>query len=171
MGSDTNDPFSTLTRTWMEMAANAMRAWQPAAGPTVSPDMFRQGRSDVLEIWSDWCEQLLRSSAFLEAQKQCISGSLAFRKQFRSNLRRMQRELQIAGREDIDALVAAIQRSQRRVLDQLEETCERLQSLEAKVDCLSARIERISGVENGAAGRASGEGNGVKKKRRHEEKE
>ena len=32
MGSDTNDPFSNLTRMWMEMAANAMQAWQPAAG-------------------------------------------------------------------------------------------------------------------------------------------
>ncbi len=74
-----------------------------------------------------------------------MSGSLAVRKQIRANLRRMQRELQIAGREDIDALVAAVQRSQRRVLDQLEETSERLQALEAKLDCLSERIERFMG--------------------------
>ena len=32
MGSDTNDPFSNLTRMWMEMAANAMQAWQPFGG-------------------------------------------------------------------------------------------------------------------------------------------
>ena len=63
----------------------------------------------------------MRSSAFLEAQKRCMTEAWAFRKQIRANLRRMQRELQIAGREDIDALAAAVQRSQRRVLDQLEE--------------------------------------------------
>ncbi|MGO9113238.1 MAG: hypothetical protein ACLP9L_28735 [Thermoguttaceae bacterium] len=171
MGSDMNDPFSNLTRMWMEMAANAMQAWQPSVGPTASPEMFRKSRSDFMQIWSDWCEELMRSSAFLEAQKQCVSGSLAFRKQIRANLRRMQRDLQIAGREDIDALVAAVQRSQRRVLGQLDETSERLQALEAKLDCLIERIERFMGVENGPPGRADGDGDGGKKKRRHETKE
>ena len=163
MGSDANEPFSSLTRMWTEMAASAMQAWQPLAGPTASPDFFRKGRADFLQVWSDWCEQLLRSSAFLEAQKQCLSGSLDFRKQVRGNLRRVQRELQIAGREDIDALVAAVQRSQRRVLDQLEETSERLQALENKLDRLGERIERLLGGEDGG-------GNGAKKKRQHEEK-
>ena len=118
-----------------------------------------------MQVWSDWCEQLMRSSAFLEAQKQCLNGSLAFRKQFRANLRRMQRELQIAGREDIDALVAAVRRSQRRVLDQLEETSERLQALEAKLDCLSERIERFMGLEDGDLGPR-----GRRRQRREEEK-
>ena len=173
MGSDTNDPFSTLTRTWLEMAANAMQAWQPLTGPTASPDMFRKGRANLLQAWSDWCEQLMRSSAFLEAQKQFMNGNLAFRKQLRTNLRRMQRQLQIAGREDIDALAAAVRRSQRRVLDQLEETSERLQSLEAKLDCLGERLARFMGSEEGAAGRADGEGDGdgEKPKRRREVKD
>jgi hypothetical protein len=170
MGSDTNDPFSNLTRMWMEMAANAMQAWQPSAGGTASPEIFRQGRADLLQVWSDWCEQLMRSSAFLEAQKQGMSGTLAFRKQIRANLRRVQRELQIAGREDIDALVAAIRRSQRRVLDQLEETSDRLQSLETKLDRLNERLERFVGRADGAADHTAAESNGGKKKRRHEEK-
>jgi len=170
MGSDSNDPFSNLTRMWMEMAANAMQAWQPSAGGTASPELFRKGRSDFMQFWSDWCEQLMRSSTFLEAQKQSMNGSLAFRKQIRANLRRMQRELQIAGREDIDAVVAAIRRSQRRVLEQLEENSERLHTMEAKLDSLSERIDRFVGVENGAAGRTTNEGNDGKKKRQHEEK-
>ena len=170
MGSDINDPFSSLTRMWLEMAANATQAWQPATGGTASPEIFRKARSDLLQVWSDWCEELMRSSAFLEAQKQCMTGNLAFRKQIRTNLRRVQRELQIAGREDIDALVAAIRRSQRRVLDQLEETSERLKTLEAKLDCLNERLERFIGVEEDAGDRAAGEGNGGKKRRRHEER-
>jgi hypothetical protein len=109
----------------------------------------------------------MRSSAFLEAQKQCMSGNLAVRKQIRANLRQMQRELQIAGREDIDALVAAVKRSQRRVLDQLEETSERLRAVEAKLDCLGERLERFMGSEPGAL---DGDGDGGKKRRRYEEK-
>ena len=175
MGNDTFDPFSNLTRIWTEMAANAMQAWQPLAGGTASPDMFRKGRSDFMQAWSDWCEEMMRSSAFLEAQKQCMNGSLALRKQVRTNLRRVQRELQIAGREDIDALVAAVKRSQRRVLDQLEEASGRLQTLEAKLDCLSERLERFmrseGGAEDGAEGLSNGESNGGKKKRRREDRD
>ena len=89
MGNDMNDPFSNMTQMWLQMAANAAQAWQPAAGSTASPEMFRKGRADLMQIWSDWCEQLMRSSAFLEAQKQCMGGSLAVRKQVRANLRQV----------------------------------------------------------------------------------
>ena len=77
----------------------------------------------MLRTWSQWCEQWMRSPAFLEAQKQGLSGNLAVHKQLRANLRRIQRELQLAGREDIDALAATIRRSERRIVEQLEETC------------------------------------------------
>ena len=168
MGSETNDPLSNMTRMWMEMAASAMQAWQPMAGRTASPELFRKGRADLMQVWSDYCEELMRSSAFLDAQKQCMSGNLAFRKQFRANLRRLQRELQVVGREDIDALLAAIQRSRTRVLDQLEETAERLQTLEAKFDRLTARLERSLGADEDAGSRATGEDSGGGKKKRHE---
>ncbi len=178
MGSDTDDPFRNLTRMWLETAAHAMEACGPSAGSTASPEVFRKTRSDFMQVWSEWCEDLMRSSAFLEAQKQCMDGSLAVRKQIRANLRRMQRELQLAGREDIDALVAAVRRSQRRVLDQLEATSDRLQGLETKLDRLSERLERFMGLEGGASGHsaaaskasgsAAGASNGGKKKRRLE---
>lgn len=163
MGSETDDTFSNLTQMWLQTATQVMQACAPAenssAGSTASPEMFRKGRADVMQLWSDWCEDLMRSSAFLEAQKQCREGGLALRKQFRTNLRHVQRELQLAGREDIDTVVAAIRRSQRRVLDQLEETSDRLQSLESKLDRLSERIERFMGLAGGGPGPAAGEGN------------
>jgi hypothetical protein len=174
MDGDGADPFGRFARTWAEMAANAMRAWQPwagGAGSTASPDVFRKARLDFLQLWNDWCEELLRSSAFLEAQKQCMSGNLAVRKQMRAHLRRIQRELQLAGREDIDAVVAAVQRSQRRILDRLDETFDRLQTLEAKLDGIAARMEQLAGGKTNAseaASHANGEGNGGKRRRRHE---
>jgi len=160
MGSGTDNPFDNLTQMWLETASHVMKACEPTEGSTASPEVFRKGRSDLMQIWSEWCEQLMRSSAFLEAQKQGMDGSLAFRKQIRANLRRMQRELQLAGREDIDALVAAVRRSQRRIVDELEENSGRLQALEAKLDRLSERIERFMGREGGAAEPAAGGSNG-----------
>jgi len=171
MGGDANDPFSNMMRMWMEMTAAAVQAWQPSSSGTASPELFRKGRADFMQVWSDWCEELMRSSAFLDAQKQLMGGQLALRKQIRSNVRRVQRELQIVGREDIDALVAAVQRSQRRVLDQLEEMSERLQAMEAKMDCLAERLGRFTAAEDGAADRVFTESSGGKKRRRHEEKD
>jgi hypothetical protein len=150
-----SDPMSAWTRFWMDSAAQAMQAWTPAGGTTQSPELLRQCRADLMQTWSDWCEQWLRSPGFLEAQKQMLSGNLAARRQFRAVLRKMQRELQLAGREDIDALEAAIRRSERRVLDQLEETTAQLRALEAKIDRLGRRRsgESDAGSGNGAADR------------------
>ena len=166
MGSEINNPFSDMTRVWLEMTAAALKGW---AGSTTSPEIFHQGRADFVQFWNDWCEQWMRSPTFLEAQKNYMDGNLAFRKQFRANLRRMQKELQIAGRDDIDALLAAVQRSQSRILDQLEDTSERMVALEAKLDDLSG-TRPLSGCEDGAAGRATSGGNGGTKRRRHEPK-
>ena len=126
MSSNGSDPVSAWTRFWLDSAAQAMQAWTPAAGSTQSPELIRKCRADLMQAWSDWCEKWLRSPAFLDAQKQLLDGNLAVRKQFRAVMRRMQRELQLAGREDIDALEAAIRRSERRVLDQMEETSAQL---------------------------------------------
>jgi len=157
----TNDPMSAWTRFWLDSAAQAMQAWTPATGSTQSPEIVRKCRTDLMQAWSDWCEKWLRSPAFLDAQKQMLDGNLAVRKQFRAAMRKMQRELQLAGRADIDALEAAIRRSERRILDQLDETSDQLRALEAKIDRLARRGKH---ADNSSA-------NGARRKRRPAEKE
>ena len=163
--SSANDPMSAWQRFWMDSAAQAMQSWMPAGGSTQSPEIIRKARGDMMQMWSDWCEQWLRSPAFLEAQKQMLDGNLAVRKQFRTGLRKMQRELQLAGRDDIDALEAAIRRSERRILDQLDEMSSKLQALEAKIDRLGRRARQSSGDVSSA------DANGARKRRRPAEKE
>ena len=159
-----NDPMSAWTRFWMDSAAQTMQSWMPAGGSTKSPDLIQKARGDMLQMWSDWCEQWLRSPAFLETQKQMLDGNLAVRKQFRAAVRRMQREMQLAGREDIDALEAAIRRSERRILDQLDEMSSQMQALEAKIDRLGRRTRRSAEEQDGTT-------NGARRKRRPTEKE
>ncbi len=162
--SNANDPMSAWTRFWMDSASQAMQSWMPAGGSTQSPELVRKARGDMMQMWSDWCEQWMRSPAFLETQKQMLDGNLAVRKQFRAAARRMQREMQLAGREDIDALEAAIRRSERRILDQLDEMSSKLQALEAKIDRLGRRSRRSPDDDDAAA-------NGGRRKRRAAEKE
>jgi hypothetical protein len=157
-----NDPIGAWTRFWMDSASQAMQSMMPA-GSTQSPEVIRKARGDLMQMWSDWCEQWLRSPAFLEAQKQMLDGNLAVRKQFRTAVRRMQREMQLAGREDIDALEAAIRRSERRILDQLDEMSSRIQAMEAKIDRLGRRARHSIDDQDGAA-------NGARRKRRPAEK-
>ncbi len=162
--SSANDPMSAWTRFWMDSAAQAMQLWMPA-GSTQSPELIRKARGDMLQMWSDWCEQWMRSPAFLESQKQMLDGNLAVRKQFRAAVRKMQREMQLAGREDIDALEAAIRRSERRILDQLDEMSAQMQAMEAKIDRLGRRGRRSPDADNAAGA------NGARRKRRPAEKE
>jgi hypothetical protein len=166
--SDGFDPFGAWTRFWMDSAAQAMQSWAPASGTTQSPEFLRKARADLMQTWSDWWEQWLRSPAFLDAQKQMLDGNLAMRKQFRTVLRRMQRDLQLAGREDIDALEAAIRRSERRILDRLDETSAQLRALEAKIDRLTRRRKSSADGENTADSTAA---NGSRRRRRTIEKD
>ena len=53
------------------------------------------------------------------------------------------------GREDIDALEAAIRRCERRVLDQMEETSAQLSALEAKIDRLGRRRNESRAIGGG----------------------
>ena len=170
MSDGQDDPMHDFSadwsRLWTDMAAQTAQAWQSAAGPTASPEVFSKGRAELLKAWSDWCENWMRSPAFIEAQKKSFSGALAFRKQVRENLRRMQRELQLAGADDISALAAAIRRSERRILDQLEETSDRVAALESKIDRLCERIEKFMDGNGDAPASETNDSNGTKAKRK-----
>lgn len=82
-------------RFWFDMASRTAENCQSWSGAALSPDAFRQGRSDLFKVWSDYWEHFLRSTSFLDAEKQCLSGSLEYRKQFREYLERLHHELQL----------------------------------------------------------------------------
>jgi len=127
-------PFMRL---WLDAAAGAMEAWQAWSGPTASPEAVRQLRTSFLNAWSDWWENYLRSPMFLSSAMQSMTGTVQFRKQLREQLDRLQQEFRVAGRQDIDELALAVQRSTRRVLDQLDEMAARLDTFGDRLDALT----------------------------------
>jgi seryl-tRNA synthetase len=137
----TSDGPGDLMHLWFDAASHVMEACQTWAGAAVSPEAFRQNRSNLFKTWSDTWEQYLRSSSFLEMQKRCLTGSVELKKQSREYLERMHHELQMASSGDIDHLVAAMRRMEENIRGQFEQVEGRLNALSSQLDALSARLK------------------------------
>jgi hypothetical protein len=139
----TTDGPGDMMRMWMDMASRATEAcqtWAGAAGASAAPDMFRQNRSNVFKMWSDYWEQFLRSASFLEAQKQSMSGGMEFQKQSREYLAWLHHELQMPSSQDIDQLMIGMRRLKEDLREQFDEIGGRLDNLAAQVNALAARL-------------------------------
>jgi hypothetical protein len=148
MSGENNSPTgnpSEMMRHWFEMASEATAACQKWAVNQVSPDTMRQTRANVLKMWSEYWEQLLRSSSFLDAEKQCMSGNLEYRKQMHEFLGQLHHEMQLATAQDIDQLTRTLRRMGEDQQEQCEQICQRLDKLATQVDALA---QRLGGVEN-----------------------
>jgi hypothetical protein len=131
-----NEGLEGMAQLWANMVSSAMAACQPWAGSTASPELIRQGRSASVKAWSDYWEQFLRSPAFLEAQQQCMAGSVESKRMVRECLGRLNHELELATSKDIDEVMVAMRRLERRLLEQFEQLNERLNRLSAQLDAL-----------------------------------
>ena len=136
----TPDGPGDLMRLWLDMASQTAQACQAWSGAAASPEAFRQGRSDLFKVWSDYWEQFLRSSSFLEAQKRSLTGSLEYRKQFREYLGRLHHELQLASAQDIDQLMISVRRMGEDLREQFEQAGQRLDGLSTQLGALAARV-------------------------------
>jgi hypothetical protein len=134
-----DDGVGNLMHLWFDAASHVMEACQTWAGATASPEVFRQNRSNMFKMWSDAWEQYLRSSSFLEMEKQCLTGSVELRKQSREYLERMHHELQLASTGDIDQLVIAMRRLAEDVREQFEQVENRLNGISSQMETLSVR--------------------------------
>jgi hypothetical protein len=136
----TSDGMGGLMNIWFDAASHVMEACQTWAG-AVSPDAFRQNRSNLFKMWSDSWEQFLRSSSFLEMEKRCLTGSLEVRKQSREYLERLHHELQLASSGDLDHLVAAMRRLEDNIRGQFEQLENRMNDLSSQLEEFAARLK------------------------------
>ena len=127
-------------RAWFDMASGAMEACQAWAGATASPDPIRQMRATLLQAWSDYWDKCFRSSMFLDATKQAVAQGTEYRRQFREYLDRVFSDSPFAGRADLEQLLRAVRRSEERLLEQLDDLTARVESLDAALESLAARL-------------------------------
>lgn len=137
---------------WFDMFAKANEACQTWAGNAASPDVFRQNRSNLFKVWSDYWEHFLRSAPFLESQKRCLSSSMEFRKQINENLERLNHELHLATSQDINQLMSTLRRMDEALFEQFEQIDDRLNNISTKLDALAARLATLDKNRHPAEG-------------------
>ncbi len=137
----TPDGVADMMRIWFDMASHAAETYQAMAGAAVSPEVFRDNRSQLFKAWGKYWEQFMRSSPFLEIEKQCLGGGLESRKRLREYLGWLHHELQLATSQDIDQVIRTVRRLGEDIEEQFEQVDRRLKNLAARVDNLADRVE------------------------------
>ncbi len=136
------DGMADMMRLWFDMASQATDACQAMAG-SLSPDAFRSNRANLFKVWGDYWEQFLRSSPFLDAQKQFLTGGTESRNRMREYLGWLHHEMQLASSQDIDQVIKALRRLGEDIGEQFEQVDRRLKNLNAQLDSLGDRLEAM----------------------------
>jgi hypothetical protein len=149
--SDENDPptdgLNEMMRHWFEMASQTAEACQKWSAKPASPEAMRQTRADVFKVWGDYWEHILRSSSFLDAEKQCMDRGIESRKKIHEFLAQMHHELQLATAPDIDQLTRTLRRMREDQQEQSDQICAQLSTIAAQMDAIA---ERLNALENSA---------------------
>ena len=161
-----SDGAGDLMRLWLDASSHIMDACQTWAGAAVSPEAFRQSRSNMFKMWSDTWEKYLRSSSFLEMQKRCLAGSVEFKKQSREMMERFSHELQLASSGDMEQLIVTMRRLEDDMRERLEQVDSRLNSLSNQIEALSARLRARERKARTVEPAGSSNGKGRKTNRR-----
>ena len=130
---------------WSEFAAKMTEAGLAFSPQVTPPDAFRQLRTTMLRTWADYCDQFMRSNEFLALMKQSLDGAVQARRQLNDFLGRAQHELQGASRQDLDKVMASLDRLERRLADESDGIAARLDELSERL----TRVERIAAGHNG----------------------
>ncbi len=136
-----SDGLGDWMRLWCETTSRTMEAFGSLATNPVAPEACRETRSRMFQAWSDYWEQYLRSTPFLEAQKQFGKAATEPRKQIHDVLGQFYHELQLATAEDIDQVMRALRRLAEDAAEQHEAMAARLNEMAARLDALAASVE------------------------------
>lgn len=101
-------------------------------------------RQAFFDAWAQYCDEFMRSPAFLDAMKKAMDGALAFKQQINEYLTRTLHETQIPARSDTDSIMLVLRSLEERVLGRIED-------LNRKVNELSDRVQAVSPAGASAA--------------------
>lgn len=131
------DQAEQIARLWMDFWSRMATAALSAQPPTVSAspaDAATQARDAMLEAASQWTDQFMRSPPFLEQMRRSMDATIELRQQMNQWMTRAHHEMQSTARQDIESLMSTIRHLEQRLLDRLEQACERIEQLEQRLD-------------------------------------
>jgi hypothetical protein len=126
--------MNTFAKMWSDFITESMQAGLAYSVDRTPPQVSRDMQAQMLKAWGDYCERFMRSEDFLTMLKQALGASVQARNQFNAVLANMQHELQLASRQDVDQIMATLQRMEHRMIDHLEDLATRLRALEQKLE-------------------------------------
>jgi hypothetical protein len=121
----------------------------PAAPP--QEEMLKQMRQAFFDAWAKYCDEFLRSPAYLEAMKKSMDGALAFKQQVNEFLTRALHESQAPARSDTDSILLVLRSLEERVLGRIEDLNRRVEQVAERVNVLSKAKGDSSAVSRGTA--------------------
>ncbi len=127
------DPFSAF---WTDLMSRMSGMGTGQQGPSAQDEMLRQMRQAFFDSWGMYCEDFMRSPAFLETMKKTMDNALVFRQQMNEFLTRSLHGAQAPARSDTDSILLVLRSLEDRVLSRVEE-------LGRRVDDLAGRVGRI----------------------------
>ena len=141
MKTDMNAGFEQaqlMTNAWMQMAMRMM-----SAGMKITPDQppsetQRQMRDASLSVMGEQTDAYLRSPPFLGMMKQSLDASIAFKRQLNELFTQAQHSVEGVARQDVDTLLLSVSHMERRVLDRIENLCERLETVSRRLDAMES---------------------------------
>ena len=129
-----------FAKMWTEFMTNMAKQGMAFGTEGPSPGAAKAYRDAMLQMMSEWCEQYMRSPEFIEMMKESMSASIELRRQMNEFLGKAQHEFQGTSRQDVDLLMAGIQRLENRLTDAFERLDQRISALD----------ERLNNVESAA---------------------
>ncbi len=151
---NTRNGVDGLMSLWFDFSSKVMQAAMSASSEASPPDAFRQMRTAYLKAWETAGQQVMRSPEFLDLMQRSMAGAVEARTRLNDAFGQAQQTLQLAGRQDVDYLAAAMRRLEQTVIEQSERTASRLRDLSARMADLEhdlRRARRPGGRRQGGA--------------------
>ena len=113
-GQTAADPF---TKFWTDMMSKMGSSGATPPFGVSQEEVSRQMRQACFDAWAKYCEDFMRSDAFLDAMKKSMDGALAFRQQVNDFLKKAVGDSPLASSDDTETIVLAVRSLEERVLD------------------------------------------------------
>ena len=123
------DPF---TKFWTDMMSKMGSSGVTPPFGVSQEEVSRQMRQACFDAWAKYCEDFMRSEAFLDAMKKSMDGALAFRQQVNDFLKKAVGDSPLASSDDTETIVLAVRSLEERVLDRIEALSRRVEALERR---------------------------------------
>jgi hypothetical protein len=122
-----------VQKLWMDSISKILQAAFTATPNSPPPEVVGQIRAGILQALAHSWEEYMRSPQFLAGMRQWMENAVAFRKLTNDFMASVRSGLQAPSRGDIDTVMLTVRHMEKRLLDRLEDSSAKVNSLDARL--------------------------------------